>query len=115
MQKDTRHFHRIILRKLYTHLRKNYSIRVSKTPPLEGRRSLRYADTLLAFRSDATLEQLRAALDRLEEGTFGVCLACKENIDAGWLDTDPTRRMCERCEIAQSGRAAKYEGAFLAP
>jgi RNA polymerase-binding transcription factor DksA len=107
MQKDISHFHHIILTKLHSHLRKQYPYSYNETIQQE------HIDSLLAFKSDSHLEQLRAALDRLDEGTFGVCLSCKQEIDIGPLHADPTCRMCERCEIAYSGRASKYEGAIL--
>lgn len=110
MQKDFTHFHRVTLRKLYSYLRKHHRNSFTETVQIEGRGSLRRIDSLLAFKSDSYLEQLRAALDRLEDGTFGVCLNCKKQIDTLSLDADPTCRICERCELAYSGHVVNYEG-----
>lgn len=110
MQSDSKHFRRVILRKLYSYLQQNYPGTFTETIRIEGFHRL---DSLLAFKSDSYLEQLRAALSRLDEGTFGVCLNCKKEIDAESMDADPTCRMCKRCERAYSPRLVKYQTASL--
>jgi len=105
---DPRHLRRIILRKLYSHLRKRYCISVSMTPPLEGQQSLHYVDALLAFKTDDQLDRLRGALGRLEEGVFGFCLKCQKEIDEEHLEADPTRQICEQCELVSSHRVARF-------
>ena len=92
----------VILGRLYTHLQDQYSISLPASLPLEDRHTLHQLDAMLAFRSDPLLVELRAALDRLEDGTFGLCLSCKEEIDEDLMDRDPTRRMCVRCERVYS-------------
>jgi RNA polymerase-binding transcription factor DksA len=59
---------------------------------------LNQIDALLAFKSDLRIEELRSALDRLEEGIYGDCVLCKRPIDHESLDQDPARRYCEQCE-----------------
>ncbi len=87
-----------ILGKLNQHLQENYSISL----PREGLRnqepSLHQIDAVLAFKSDPQLDELRNALSRLEEGTFGVCLSCKGPIPEDILDANPIQRVCARCE-----------------
>ena len=46
----------------------------------------------------AELEETRAALDRIDAGTFGVCEECKGPVGEGRLDAVPTARRCIDCE-----------------
>jgi RNA polymerase-binding transcription factor DksA len=103
----------VILGKLYTHLDEFYSISLYEEFPTEQHVSLNQIDAILAFKSDPLLDELRAALERIEEGTFGHCLSCKELIDDNLMDADPTRRMCKRCERVYSHVVLKYEGSAL--
>ncbi len=41
--------------------------------------------------------RLRAALERLNEGEYGYCIECGEEIPAGRLDADPTVPTCVSC------------------
>lgn len=108
MKKSSRHMRHVILGRLYTHLQDQYSISLSESFPLEDRLSLHQLDAMMAFRSDPLLDELRAALDRLEDGTFGLCLSCKEEIDEEMMDQDPTRRMCVRCERVYNHAPSRY-------
>ena len=104
---------RVILDRLYTHLKEYYSISSSDEFLIRGQASLHEVDSVLAFKSDPQLDELRAALERLEEGTFGFCLSCKEEIDSHLMDADPTRRLCEGCERVYSHAALTYQGSAL--
>ncbi|HIQ21467.1 MAG TPA: TraR/DksA family transcriptional regulator [Planctomycetes bacterium] len=53
----------------------------------------------------ATLEQIEAALERIEEGTYGQCEECGERIPKKRLDAIPYATMCVKC-------AAQYERGF---
>jgi RNA polymerase-binding transcription factor DksA len=55
-------------------------------------------DALLSFRSDPKLDELRTALTRFDNGTFGICIGCKNRIDWSLLLCDPGRRICPNCE-----------------
>ena len=48
------------------------------------------------------LKQVRQALERLENGTFGVCADCGRNIDADSLDVTPCRTRCVECGSRQA-------------
>ena len=99
---------RIILERLSTHLKEYYSINTNEL--LNGdETTLEQVDSILAFKSDSHLDELRAALERLEEDSFGICLSCKEEIDRGLMDADPARRLCEKCERVFSHVALKYQ------
>jgi RNA polymerase-binding transcription factor DksA len=53
---------------------------------------------LMAFRNDPILEELRGALSRVDNGTFGICLGCKRTMAPALLTNDPMRRFCFECE-----------------
>lgn len=55
-------------------------------------------DTLLYLRSDPKLDELRRALTRLDNGTFGICTECRRRIDWSLLLRDPGRRVCLDCD-----------------
>ena len=40
------------------------------------------------------IEEIRAALERIENGTYGICLDCGRKIDAARLDAIPWTRYC---------------------
>jgi RNA polymerase-binding transcription factor DksA len=113
VKKSSRHMRQVILGRLYTHLDEYYSISLSEEFPTEDRVSLNQIDAILAFKSDPQLDELRAAFERLEEGTFGLCLSCKEQIDDNLMDDDPTRRMCERCERVYSHVVLKQQASAI--
>ncbi|MAE96133.1 MAG: dimethylmenaquinone methyltransferase [Deltaproteobacteria bacterium] len=45
----------------------------------------------------AELEEIGLALRRLEEGNYGVCVTCEEEIPAARLDALPTTTRCVSC------------------
>jgi RNA polymerase-binding transcription factor DksA len=55
-------------------------------------------ETLLSIRSDPKIDELRGALTRLDNRTFGVCIGCKTRIDWSLLFRSPCRRVCSDCE-----------------
>lgn len=48
-------------------------------------------------RRKATLRRISAALKRIDEGGYGVCLECDEPISQMRLDVDPTVLLCIDC------------------
>jgi RNA polymerase-binding transcription factor DksA len=53
---------------------------------------------LLYARNDPGVAGLRRALERLENGTFGLCRRCKARIGWSLLLGDPRRAVCLECE-----------------
>lgn len=52
------------------------------------------------------LELVRAALQRVADGTYGLCLDCGEPIDARRLEALPASAHCVTCqELREQGRA----------
>jgi len=48
-------------------------------------------------RQQLKLQQIKAALLRIENGDFGICPRCGEEINSRRLDFDPTTPMCITC------------------
>jgi RNA polymerase-binding transcription factor DksA len=99
-----------ILNKLYDHLQEQYSISWSRETFVDGQFSIHQIDAILAFKSDPHLDELRSALDRLESGTYGICLSCKAPISEELLDADPSQRFCAKCEETFSHALAPSYG-----
>ena len=51
----------------------------------------------LARRSQLELRQVEGALRRLEQGDFGICLSCGEEIGIGRLKVNPSASSCINC------------------
>lgn len=47
-------------------------------------------------RIEVSLGAVEAALERLDDGTWGTCETCGEPVDRDALDEDPTSRSCRR-------------------
>jgi DnaK suppressor protein len=45
----------------------------------------------------AALAEIESALDRLEQGTYGLCVTCGEPLDAQRLSILPMASLCMRC------------------
>lgn len=54
-------------------------------------------DAALLSRAEHTLAELRAAEDRLAEGSYGRCQRCGRAIPAGRLRARPEARLCVPC------------------
>jgi len=84
-------------------LRNREDIAIEKTPDaldevqLAGERELAIRNL---DRESNLLRNVRAALHRIEEGSYGVCLHCEEDIKAKRLDAVPWTRYCIRCQEA---------------
>ena len=52
----------------------------------------------LGERSRQQMQEIQAALARIEDGTYGDCTRCGEPINPKRLQTLPTTRFCIRCQ-----------------
>jgi RNA polymerase-binding transcription factor DksA len=111
MRSSQSNVRRIILSRLRAYLAEHYAETSTETLLSSEDLSLHQIDAILAFKSDPYLDELRSALDRMEEGTFGLCLSCKHRIGFQALRQDPTRRLCERCD--QQYRHPAVERSFV--
>jgi DnaK suppressor protein len=60
-------------------------------------------------RDSNLLRNVRAALERIEEGSFGVCLHCDENISPKRLAAVPSTAYCIVCQ--ELADRSQYDGA----
>jgi len=51
-------------------------------------------------RESSLLRQVRSALDRIADGSYGVCMHCEEEIKPKRLDAVPWTKYCIRCQEA---------------
>jgi RNA polymerase-binding transcription factor len=81
--------------------------------PLEDVPVQDVADTLsrLEGRERHQLDEVNAALARLEAGTYGVCEACSRPIPLGRLRAIPTARYCVECQVVEERRRAAESSA----
>lgn len=57
------------------------------------------------IRAESELSRINAALARIEDGSFGECLVCGENIQQGRLEANPAVTLCISCaEKKESGQ-----------
>jgi len=61
----------------------------------------REKNLLFAQRSDDYIEYLNEALQRIEEGSFGVCRVCGGEIGRARLEAVPTATQCIQCKSKQ--------------
>lgn len=91
---------RVVLSSLFEHLKLNYDFERPADAFVTGQISDQEVDILLSYKSDPKLGELRDALARLEKGTYGICIGCKQELSRVDLENDPARRICARCESA---------------
>jgi DnaK suppressor protein len=48
-------------------------------------------------RREMTLQKISAALERIDNGDYGLCQSCEELIDRKRLEFDPTAVLCIEC------------------
>lgn len=66
----------------------------------EDRASERQGDEVLEARGKADRDELRridAALDRIEDGSYGICAKCGDTISDERLNAVPTAALCRTC------------------
>ena len=80
----------------------------------DGRREVDSQDVVSFVENDEVLEGLedaarteirmiRAALQRIEDGTYGVCVSCGEDIAPGRLEALPATPLCVKCAGTAAG------------
>ena len=60
----------------------------------------------------ALLHELNSAIERLEAGTFGICLECEEDVPARRLQALPWAARCVPCQEKVERRAAEAADSF---
>jgi DnaK suppressor protein len=97
-----------IRRELESHLKRatpgrgvRESIRISQVAdPLDMTQQAAEREIAVARldRDTATVRRLRAAVDRVDDGTYGICLECEEPIAPNRLKAIPWAELCIRCQ-----------------
>jgi DnaK suppressor protein len=94
-------------------LRNREDIAIEKTPDaldevqLAGERELAIRNL---DRDSSLLRNIRGALARLADGSYGVCLHCEENIKLKRLDAVPWAKFCITCQEAADRHDFEGEG-----
>jgi RNA polymerase-binding transcription factor DksA len=99
---------RVVLSKMFDLLDTSCDVGMTREEFINGA-SLHQIDAILSFKSDTHLDELRGALDRIDEGTFGICLGCKGEISRQLLIEDPSLRMCHVCEDEVNHPASRMD------
>lgn len=61
---------------------------------------------VLVATAGSALDEIDAAVQRLEEGSYGICEVCGEPIPWERLEVLPMSRLCTTCQrVAESGRS----------
>ena len=61
---------------------------------------------ILVATAESALDEIDAALQRLEDGSYGICERCVEPIRWERRETLPMSRLCTTCQhVAESGRS----------
>ena len=63
----------------------------------------RELDLLLGDREREKLRSIDEALDRIDDGEYGICEECEEEIPLGRLKVMPFARFCVRCQSDMEG------------
>jgi|WetSurSiteA1Bulk_404760.scaffolds.fasta_scaffold02045_5 DnaK suppressor protein len=56
------------------------------------------------------IKKIEEAIERIDEGTFGICEKCGEDIDLRRLDARPVTTMCIECKTLQEEEEKLREG-----
>jgi len=59
-----------------------------------------------------SIHEIRSALDRMEEGSYGWCERCEEQIPTKRLDALPWARLCVECQSAREAEARQGGAEF---
>jgi RNA polymerase-binding transcription factor DksA len=115
MKRSRRAMRRVLLCRMFDLIEQTYGIDVVREVFIDDRESLHEIDAALAFKSDPRLDELRGALERIDDGSFGICIGCKTEINQRLLDEEPARRMCDKCEREYNRSSSEYMEAHLLP
>src|SRR5258707_15880716 len=82
-------------------MRKRDGIAIEKTPDALDEVQLateRELTTRNLERESKVMREVRAALDRIQQGTYGTCLHCEEEIGSKRLNAVPWAPLCIACQ-----------------
>jgi len=62
----------------------------------------------LSYRDSVVLKQIESALQRIEEGTYGICLKCGQLIPEKRLELIPYALLCVSCQEKEEKKIGAY-------
>ena len=71
--------------------------RLSRMDALQGQAMAKAGQA----RAEQELKKIATALERIDDGSFGECLECGNEIAEGRLSADPTATLCIKCAEAK--------------
>ena len=80
---------------------------IERTADLDDRAVMTYRNDMTAASIEADrleLRRIEAALERLRDGSFGICAACDKPIPAKRLDARPEAERCVPCQSRMERR-----------
>ena len=92
-------------------LREESQLDVSDLPDEIDMASSEYNQSLafrLRDREKSLLRKIDKAIKRLEEGEYGICENCEEDIDVRRLEARPVTTLCIRCKEEQEQMEKSY-------
>jgi DnaK suppressor protein len=57
---------------------------------------------LLLAREDKYIQQIESALEKIKNGSYGICRVCNEEISEERLKAVPTTSVCIKCKTSQN-------------
>ena len=92
-------------RRFRTEQLKELAVDAAQAAASADERRLQVTHTL-TLAAEAALSEIDAALQRLENGSYGICECCAEPIRWERLEVLPMSRLCTPCQyLAESGRS----------
>ncbi len=73
-------------------------------PPCDARHQS--VDTALRIAAGTTLGEIDAALERMDQGRYGLCVKCSQPLSAIRLDTVPMSPLCRPCHYNERNCSA---------
>lgn len=87
------------------------SMNTSEEVDISSYRSMAYIDESTIKNNNRDLQDINRALDKIENGQYGICEMCEKQIDIKRLMTKPYARFCITCrEIYEKQTARKKVG-----
>jgi DnaK suppressor protein len=100
-----------VLDKARRELEEPSSIDTDDLPDEIDQASSEYAQAMklrLRDRDKFHLKKIQKALDRIDEGSFGICERCEEPISVKRLEARPVTTLCIRCKEEQEKKEKSY-------
>lgn len=61
-------------------------------------------EALRNFKQSVEIPEIQRAIDRIHDGTYGICQGCQNDIPVGRLKVRPETRFCVSCQKEREGQ-----------